>query len=525
MNRGGESPGVSGPGTLRRLAEGWNRFWFQPADPTLLGFMRICCGLVVLYIHLVYTSDLQQFFGKNAWVDKQAIDEFRHEFPWEGQPSGWQNRQPILKADTPEEREYMFRWSFLNPRMAYAKGYPAWSIWFHVTDPAWMMAIHCGVLAVMFLFTIGFCTRVTSVLTWLGVLSYVQRSPVTLYGMDAMMNILLIYLMIGPSGAAFSVDRLIARYWATRRALSKHQPVPLHLPPAPRVSANLALRLMQVHFCIIYMASGLSKLLGHAWWNGTAVWATMAVYEYTPMAMASYQAFLLFLAQHRWLWEIVMTGGVAYTLITEISVPFLIWNRKLRWVMITMAVGLHTGIAVVMGLRTFSLFMLVMLTAFVPQETVQALMRRLAGRLSRFRLGINDQVRSQVRAASIIRAFDAFGQVEILDHTAARRLHAHGQGEEPAAAGKALSPAHLRLDSASAGGGQMELVTPEGEILSGYRVFERLTRSVRLLWPVALVTWIPGMPSLARRWHASETPRQPAASPRETQRQKAPVAK
>src|SRR5207245_3447491 len=185
----------------------------------------------------------------------------------------------------PEERDYMSRWDGVNPRAAHARGYEAFSIWYHVTDPTGMMIVHTGVLVVMFLFTIGFCTRVTSILSWLGGLSYIQRSPVSVFGMDAMMSILLFYLMIAPSGAALSVDRLIGRFWATWRALRKNMPAPMNLQPPPRVSANLALRLLQVHFCFIYLASGLSKLLGHAWWNGTAVWGTMAVYEYSPMAI------------------------------------------------------------------------------------------------------------------------------------------------------------------------------------------------------------------------------------------------
>ena len=37
---------------------------------------------------------------------------------------------------------------------------------------------------------------------------------------------------------------------------------------------------MQVHFCIIYLASGASKLQGPAWWNGTALWQTIANYEF-----------------------------------------------------------------------------------------------------------------------------------------------------------------------------------------------------------------------------------------------------
>ena len=40
---------------------GWERFWFAPADPTLLGLIRICCGLITLYTALVYSFELQTF--------------------------------------------------------------------------------------------------------------------------------------------------------------------------------------------------------------------------------------------------------------------------------------------------------------------------------------------------------------------------------------------------------------------------------------------------------------------------------
>jgi hypothetical protein len=103
----------------------------------------------------------------------------------------------------------------------------------------------------------------------------------------------------------------------------------------------------------------------------------MAIYEYCPMQIGTYDALLRFLCAHRWLWETFMTGSVAFTLFTEIGFPFLVWNRKMRWPMMTLAVLLHTGIAMVMGLRTFSLLMVTMLCAFVPQETVERLRFRL----------------------------------------------------------------------------------------------------------------------------------------------------
>jgi hypothetical protein len=363
---------------LVHFAQGWNRFWFRPGDPTVLGLVRICCGLMTLYVHLAYTYDLQAFFGRNAWLSLETANEFRREAPWVAPTSTWEEPSALPLPSDPEEREQvvhaMQRWG-IDPRLAMAEGNRYASLWFHVTDPLWMGAVHCGVLVVMFLFTIGYCTRITSVLTWLAALSYIQRSQVTVFGMDTMMNVILFYLMIGPSGAALSVDALLKR----RRAARAGQPY----QPAPLVSANFALRLLQVHLCFIYLAAGLSKLQGVVWWNGTALWGTLANYEFTPLRYALYAGWLRWLCTHRWLWELVMTGGTMYTLALEIAFPFLVWQRSTRWLMITGAILLHTGIALTMGLVGFGLFMFTLLLSFIPADAVQELMRS-AGRFVPF---------------------------------------------------------------------------------------------------------------------------------------------
>ena len=79
-----------------------------------------------------------------------------------------------------------------------------------------------GLLLVMLAFTLGLWTQVSSVLTWLAMLSYIQRSTISLFGLDTMMVIVTLYLMIGPSGAALSVDRFWMLYRA-RRAAGGHR--------------------------------------------------------------------------------------------------------------------------------------------------------------------------------------------------------------------------------------------------------------------------------------------------------------
>ena len=383
---------------VARWIKAWNWFWFRPGDPTTLGLIRICCGLITLYLHFAYTGDLQEFFGKDAWFNLRLADQFRHEAPWVAPPVNWSSpAYNITASSNLEDREntlrYVQRWG-VDPHVTLSQGNYAWSVWFHVTDPNWMKVVHGVILAVIFLFAVGFCTRITSVLTWLAAVSYIQRSPTTLFGMDTMMNVSLLYLMIGPSGAALSVDRLIAKFRAARRG-EAFTPV-----PAPQVSANFVLRLFQVHFCIIYMAAGLSKLLGGAWWNGTALWGTLANYEFTPLRLQFYAEVLRWLCQHRLLWEIVMTGGVVYTLAMEIGFPFLVWNPRFRGTMVAGAVLLHTGIAFSMGLIGFGLFMLAMVVSFLPGSEVRRRVRELADRApgfsGRFQTSNEDQA---VRAA------------------------------------------------------------------------------------------------------------------------------
>jgi hypothetical protein len=84
--------------------------------------------------------------------------------------------------------------------------------------------------------------------------------------------------------------------------------------------------------------------------------------------------------------------------------------------------------------------------------------------LHELRLCFDGRNRWHLHLASLVHALDAWDQVELLDRP-----------EQ-----------------------QLQLITQTGEILTGYALFEKLTRSLRLLWPLALVTWIPGLATVAR---------------------------
>jgi hypothetical protein len=212
-----------------------------------------------------------------------------------------------------------------------------------------------------------------------------------------MMTILLFYLMFSPCGVVYSLDRMIRQWWVKAKPDVVHwwygllrRPLPAEMVPAdpvpetptPSVAANVVIRLLQIHVCIVYLFSGLSKLQGPAWWNGGAIWLTLGNYEFAPMQFEFYLKFLRLLGSHQLLYDGFMTIGGLFTLIFEVGYAFLIWRPRLRWLFLAAAVILHGGIGLFMGLKTFSLMMLVMNMAFLRKEEVYWLFA-LPGRLLR----------------------------------------------------------------------------------------------------------------------------------------------
>ncbi len=298
----------------RSAAASWNAFWYTPADPTLLGLIRVLTGLMLLYTHAVWGIALADFFGPTGWLSPA-----------------------LVRALQANDYSYSF-WFWV----------PAHGLW-----PAHIVSI-----VILVLFTIGLWTRVTSVLALIVTISYANRVPAALFGLDQINVMLALYLAIGPSGQALSVDRWLAP------AAGVGAP-----PPAPSASASLALHLIQVHMCVIYLFAGLSKLQGPSWWSGEAMWRTFANLEYQSLDMT-------WLAWHPWLINFMTHVSVVW----EVSFCVLIWKRLWRPIMLAGALVLHVGIGACLGMWTFGLVMLIGCASFLPGEAVARLFAELASR-------------------------------------------------------------------------------------------------------------------------------------------------
>src|SRR3954454_24301411 len=314
----------------RATARAWDRFFFTPADPTPLGLIRAMLGVLLFWNLAVYGLDLRGFLGSEGWADPSIVRLFQGE------------RAPY-----------------------------AWSFWMLVPDallrPAWVAC-----MAVLAMYALGLFSRVTAVLAWAIVVSTLRRAPVTVFGFDQVISTLALYLAAtGASGQAVSLDRFLARLRegravAARRRRDGRWVMPSGVPPAS-ISANLGLRLIQLHLILIYGMAGLAKLQGEAWWSGMAIWGTLASGEFS-------------LIDFTWLaaWPYAMNVLTHAVLALEVGYGVLIWVRPLRPFVIASMVAMHLGIALAApGLAEFGLAMIAANLAFASGPWLRSL---VAGR-------------------------------------------------------------------------------------------------------------------------------------------------
>jgi len=283
----------------------WNAFWFAPADPLPLGLVRIATGILLAWSSAVWLLDASAFFGTGGWLPAENV--------WRMNDQPWQ-----------------------------------WSLYFPFSSAAAVSWVTLITLLAAVLLAIGLATPLAAAVALVGFISAANRAPLNVFGFDDVLGMLLIGLVVGPAGAACSIDSQLWRSRGGCRLSSR---------------ANLAIRLIQVHLCVIYFFSGCGKLLGASWWEGTALWGAIANLQYRTLD-------LMWLAGH----PLVVNGLTLATLFWEVLYPVLIWPRLTRRLVLAMAVLVHLGIGLSMGMMEFGLVMLVANMAFMPADTCRNLL-------------------------------------------------------------------------------------------------------------------------------------------------------
>jgi len=414
---------------------GWTNFFFRPADPTPLGLIRIAVGVLGFWSLFVLGLDLHAYLGHQGWADAERT---------------YQGLQPF-----------------------------AWSFWFFVPE-SMLRVVWFVCLGIFGLLAAGLFSRTASILAWVVIVSTVRRVPMALFGFDQILSTLALYLAVsGASGQAVSLDRFFRRWRQSRTAaamparpgVAGRLVSPLEPGrPAATVSANLGLRLIQLHLAFIYGMAGLAKLQGPSWWTGTAIWGTMTAGEFVAINFTSLAA-----------WPIVLNLMTHTSLALEIAYPVLVWFRRTRPLMIVGAIALHLGIAVVCpGLTEFGLAMIAANVAFMSGLWLRSLVAGRAEEQPAIRV-LFDGACPRCRASmALVTAADPDRVVEPIDLTAVDVA--------------TIDPRLSREACLEA----MHVVSQSGRITAGFDAVTAIGRRLPLFWIPAFLGSLPGIAALGR---------------------------
>lgn len=204
---------------------------------------------------------------------------------------------------------------------------------------------------------LGFWSRLSMLLVFIGLMSFQRRDPWILNTGDGLMRLLSFYLLLAPTGSALSVDRFLRHpkdFWQS----------PLRSP--------WVVRLIQIQLSAVYLFAVWDKVQGTTWNNGTAVSYALRIGDLTRFQVPHA------IAASALIGSLLTYGSLA----TELSMAFLVWNRKARPYVIAAGVTLHLFIDATLTVGFFSYQIFVAYLAWAPPDRLDALIAKVRPRLA-----------------------------------------------------------------------------------------------------------------------------------------------
>lgn len=298
---------MTGVGVVRRAADAWSRFWFSPVDPLAMGVVRSATGFVALAWLIALAGSADAVFGLNGWFDRHAFAE---------------------AAALPQGPPRAFGWS------------PLYLIGDH---PAVLQLIYVAAIIIVGLLIIGVWPRLTAPATWLTIVSF-GENPATETDDLVILGILSLYLAVGYGFLGFCGPGSISRRLAGPLVVGPFLP---RATERPSLAANVAMRLLQVHFAVVVVASGLHKLQFGDWWAGVALWYQLYPPLDTTLAAARTHA-------DDATGYLRLLSALAYAVLAwQIAFPAFAWRSETRWLLLAGALAGAVGLVWLYGMPVF----------------------------------------------------------------------------------------------------------------------------------------------------------------------------
>ncbi len=292
---------------------------------------------------------------------------------------------------------------------------------------------------------------------------------------DAILVFAMVILAFSLSGDGWSLDALI-------RAARK----PRAAPPAPSGEYTWPLRMMWLVMSLVFFAAGVSKLRhsGLAWVTSNAMEGYL-LRSNDPLALPAEVPLTdwgLWIAGVPWLSTLL--GATALAL--EVVFPVALFSRTARRIVPGAVFGVQLGVALLMGPDFYRFWICYLF--WIPWDRLGQAIRRRTSATGHRHAFLYDGSCGLCRAtASVLRRLDVAGRLEFLDVLA----------DWPRV--QAAFPALVQEDCVRT----MHVVTAGGRVERGFDAYRAISWSLPLLWPIAPLLYVPGVPSLGRKVYAA----------------------
>jgi uncharacterized membrane protein YphA (DoxX/SURF4 family) len=277
--------------SLNGFAAGWNKFFYSTTDATALCLFRIMLGFFLFLNGISLVEDFHEWYGigDSALVPLRESLTFYSNF-----------------------RINIFSW--LSP----------------IESSAWFVLV-------LYIFTsfcimIGLKTRLSTIVCFILLVSLQNRNYSILNSGDTLMRCMLFLMMFAPAHVKYSLDSFLRR----KQGITYSSEISI-----------LTIRLMQLQFSLVYLATTLFKLKGYDWVDGTAVYYTSRLINFQRIVLPIVFDYPFLIKFATW-----------SALFIEFAMGTLVWFKELRIPVLLAGLLLHLGIEVSMSIGFFEWVMI-----------------------------------------------------------------------------------------------------------------------------------------------------------------------
>lgn len=286
-----------------------DHFLFAPTSPYPVAAFRILFGLVLLQQCIFIAPDLYNWYGSKGLVNAETVAL----------------NNPYINLN------------ILN-------AFPG--------NDLWLTAVYSVYVTALVAFTLGFKSRISSILVYVIFVSLYHRDPYLLNSGDTLVRAMSFWLVFAPTGAAWSLDH--------RLKVKEYGFEFTELTPA------WGLRCLQLQFCCVYFHAVITKLPGWVWVNGTAVYIASRIEALMKFPLIPEPEHLFISQAISWM-----------TLIIETALFSLIWLRELRYYVLGLGICMHLTIDWCMNIPQFEWLMIAAMVLFVYPGDLECATKRI----------------------------------------------------------------------------------------------------------------------------------------------------